>query len=135
MQTVAEASGRILQHITRLGVERVPLLDSLGRVLAEQVRAPMTLPAWANSAMDGYAVRAVDIDGVTPERPVRLRVLETVAAGGFATQPVAAGSAIRIMTGAPLPEAADTVVRVEDTDGGTETVVVRDARSAEDVRG
>jgi hypothetical protein len=130
MQTVAEASGRILQHITRLGVERVPLLDSLGRVLAEQVRAPMTLPAWANSAMDGYAVRAVDIDGVTPERPVRLRVLETVAAGGFATQPVAAGSAIRIMTGAPLPEAADTVVRVEDTDGGTETVVVRDARDA-----
>ncbi len=130
MQTVAEASGRILQHITRLGVERVPLLDSLGRVLGEQVRAPMTLPAWANSAMDGYAVRAVDIDGVTPERPVRLRVLETVAAGGFATQPVAAGSAIRIMTGAPLPEAADTVVRVEDTDGGTESVVIRDARDA-----
>ena len=69
MQTVAEASGRILQHITRLGVERVPLLDSLGRVLAEQVRAPMTLPAWANSAMDGYAVRHADL--ATP--PARLR--------------------------------------------------------------
>jgi molybdopterin molybdotransferase len=130
MLTVPEASARILEHINPLGVERVPLLDSLGRVLAEPVRAPMTLPAWANSAMDGYAVRAVDIDAATPERPVPLRVLETVAAGKFATQPVVAGTAIRIMTGAPLPDDADTVVRVEDTDGGTETVLIRDARDA-----
>jgi len=74
MQTVAEASGRILQHITRLGVERVPLLDSLGRVLAEQVRAPMTLPAWANSAMDGYAVRAAETRGAGAASPVELRI-------------------------------------------------------------
>jgi molybdopterin molybdotransferase len=130
MLTVPEASARILEHITSLTVERVALLDALGRVLAEPVRAPMTLPAWDNSAMDGYAVRGADIDAATAERPVTLRVLETVAAGRFATQPIRDGEAIRIMTGAPLPDGADTVVRVEDTDGGTSQVVVRDARDA-----
>lgn len=130
MLTVSDASARILEHITRLAVERVPLLDALGRVLAEPVRAPMTLPAWDNSAMDGYAVRGSDIDAATADRPVRLRVLETVAAGRFATQPVGDGEAIRIMTGAPLPTGADTVVRVEDTDGGTTMVEVRDSRDA-----
>ena len=130
MLTVSDASARILEHITRLSVERVPLLDALGRVLAEPVRAPMTLPAWDNSAMDGYAVRGSDIDTATADRPVRLRVLETVAAGRFATQPVGDGEAIRIMTGAPLPTGADTVVRVEDTDGGTTMVEVRDSRDA-----
>jgi molybdopterin molybdotransferase len=130
MLTVPEASARILEHIAPLPVERVPLLDALGMVLAESVRAPMTLPAWDNSAMDGYAVRGTNIDGATAERPVTLRVLETVAAGRFATQPVRDGEAIRIMTGAPLPDGADTVVRVEDTDGGTTQVLVRDARDA-----
>jgi len=130
MLTVPEASSRILEHITPLAPERVSLLDALGRVLAESVRAPMTLPAWDNSAMDGYAVRGSDIEGATPERPVRLRVLETVAAGRFPSHPVREGEATRIMTGAPLPEGADTVVRVEDTDGGTTDVLVRDARDA-----
>ena len=130
MLTVPEASAKILEHISRLPVERVALLDALGRVLSESVRAPMTLPAWDNSAMDGYAVRGDDIDAATAERPVTLRVLETVAAGHFATQPVRVGEAIRIMTGAPLPDGADTVVRVEDTDGGTTQVLVRNARDA-----
>ena len=130
MLTVPEASARILEHITPLSVERLPLLDALGRVLAESVRAPMTLPAWDNSAMDGYAVRGADIDGATADQPVTLRVLETVAAGRFATQPVGNGQAIRIMTGAPLPDGADTVVRVEDTDGGASEVLVRNARDA-----
>jgi molybdopterin molybdotransferase len=130
MLAVPEASARILEHIARLSVERVPLLDALGRVLAEHVRAPMTLPAWDNSAMDGYAVRGSDIDAATAASPVRLRVLETVAAGRFATQHVGTGEAIRIMTGAPLPKGADTVVRVEDTDGGTTLVEVRDGRDA-----
>jgi len=130
MLTVPEASARILEHVAPLSIERVPLLDALGRVLAESVRAPMTLPAWDNSAMDGYAVRGADIDGATVEQPVTLHVLETVAAGRFATQAVGSGQAIRIMTGAPLPEGADTVVRVEDTDGGTSQVLVRNARDA-----
>ena len=130
MLSVPEASARILEHIVPLPAERVALLDALGRVLAEPAHAPMTLPAWDNSAMDGYAVRAEDIDVATPERPVRLRVLETVAAGAFPTQRVGEGDAIRIMTGAPLPDGADTVVRVEDTDAGTSSVLVRDARDA-----
>ncbi len=70
MLTVPEASARILEHIAPLAVERVPLLDALGMVLAESVRAPMTLPAWDNSAMDGYAVRGADIDGAD-RRPTR----------------------------------------------------------------
>ena len=130
MLTVPDASARILEHIAPLAVERVPLLDALGRVLAEPVRAPMTLPAWDNSAMDGYAVRGEDIDTATRQRPVQLRVLETVAAGKFATRAVGPGEATRIMTGAPLPDGADTVIRVEDTDGGVETVTIRDARDA-----
>jgi molybdopterin molybdotransferase len=130
MLTVRDASARILEHIAPLAVERVPLLDALGRVLAEPVRAPMTLPAWDNSAMDGYAVRGEDIDTATRQRPVQLRVLETVAAGKFATRAVGPGEATRIMTGAPLPDGADTVIRVEDTDGGVETVTIRDARDA-----
>ena len=130
MLTVPEASARILEHITPLAVERIPLLDSLGRVLAEPVRAPMMLPAWDNSAMDGYAVRGADIDAASVDSPVTLRVVETVAAGRFATRPVSAGYATRIMTGAPIPEGADTVIRVEDTDGGIETVLIRNARDA-----
>lgn len=130
MLTVPEASARILEHIAPLAVERVALLDSLGRVLAESVRAPMTLPAWDNSAMDGYAVRGADIDAATADTPVTLRVLETVAAGRFSTRSVRAGEATRIMTGAPIPDGADTVIRVEDTDGGTETVLIRNARDA-----
>ena len=130
MLTVREASARILEHIAPLAIERVPLLDALGMVLAEPVRAPMTLPAWDNSAMDGYAVRGSDIDAASADHPVSLRVLETVAAGRFATQPVGDGEAIRIMTGAPIPDGADTVVRVEDTDGGTVRVLVTNARDA-----
>ena len=130
MLTVPEASARILEHIAPLTIERVPLLDALGMVLAEPVRAPMTLPAWDNSAMDGYAVRGADIHAASADHPVSLRVLETVAAGRFATQAVGDGEAIRIMTGAPIPDGADTVVRVEDTDGGTVRVLVRNARDA-----
>jgi molybdopterin molybdotransferase len=106
------------------------LLDALGSVLATQAIAPYTLPQWDNSAMDGYAVRAADIENATGERPIILPVLETVAAGAFATRSLDPGQAIRIMTGAPIPDGADTVVRVEDTDGGTERVSIRNARDA-----
>lgn len=130
MLTVPEASERILAAIRPLGVERVPLLDAAGRVLACDAMAPYTLPHWDNSAMDGYAVRAADIAGATTASPVQLTVQETVAAGEFPTLPVREGIATRIMTGAPLPDGADTVVRVEDTDGGVEAVQVRDARDS-----
>jgi len=112
--------------VRRLGAERLPLLESMGRVLASDAVAGVTLPPWDNSAMDGYAVHASDLARI----PVTLPVLETVAAGQFATRAVAAGEAIRIMTGAPIPAGADSVVRVEDTDAGTARVEIRSARDA-----
>ncbi|HEY7878722.1 MAG TPA: gephyrin-like molybdotransferase Glp, partial [Gemmatimonadaceae bacterium] len=130
MFSVAEAAARIIADIKVLGVERVPLLDALGRVLATPVTSPLTLPAWDNSAMDGYAVRAADLRDARADAPVRLRVLETVAAGAFPTQSVTPGTATRIMTGAPMPNGADSVVRVEDTDDGTVHVAIRDTRDA-----
>lgn len=126
----AEASARIMAGIEPLAVERVPLLDALGRVLAADIVSPLTLPAWDNSAMDGYAVRAGDIAGASEAAPVVLRVVESVAAGRLPTQRVEAGTAVRIMTGAPVPDGADSVVRVEDTDGATEVVAIRGARDA-----
>jgi molybdopterin molybdotransferase len=123
---VPDAVGRIVADVRRLGTERLPLLAAMGRVLAADAVATVTLPPWDNSAMDGYAVRAADLASV----PVSLPVLETVAAGQFATHAVGAGQAIRIMTGAPLPDGADTVVRVEDTDGGVSRVEIRSARDA-----
>lgn len=128
MLTVVEAAARILADIQVLPPERVAVLDALGRVLAEPVSSRLTIPAWDNSAMDGYAVRAADIAGASADAPVSLPVLETIPAGGFATQPLTPATAIRIMTGAPLPQGADTVVRVEDTDGGVDRVAIRDAR-------
>jgi molybdopterin molybdotransferase len=130
MLTVPEASERILADIARLPIERGPLLDALGRVLATEMVSPITLPPWTNSAMDGYAVRADDLAAVAPGRPVGLPVVETVVAGGFASRSLRPGEAIRIMTGAPLPDGADTVVRVEDTDAGATRVEIRDARDA-----
>ena len=130
MLEVAEAVARITGGIRPLDVERVNLLDTPGRVLAEDAVAAYTMPPWDNSAMDGYAVRAVDVLGASAASPVRLRVLESVAAGAFPTVRVQAGQATRIMTGAPVPDGADTVIRVEDTDGGRDEVVVRDDRDS-----
>lgn len=130
MHSVEQASAEIMSGIRPLAVERVPLADARGRVLATAAVAPYTLPHWDNSAMDGYAVRSGDVAGARKDAPVVLQVLETVSAGSFATQPVRAGEAIRIMTGAPIPEGTDSVIRVEDTDGGIERVAILDARDA-----
>jgi molybdopterin molybdotransferase len=130
VHTVEDAVRRIVSGIAPLPVERVALLDALGRVLATPVASPLTLPSWDNSAMDGYALRAQDVEGASEGAPVTLTVLETVAAGDFPTLEVVAGSCSRIMTGAPLPKGADTVIRLEDTDGGLERVAVRDARDS-----
>lgn len=97
-------------------VEDVAVGDALARVLAADVRAPEPLPRFRNSQMDGFAVRAVDIVDATTETPAVLTVTGEVAAGSVATSRLAPGTALRIMTGAPLPDGADTVVPVEDTD-------------------
>jgi molybdopterin molybdotransferase len=128
--TVEEASQRILADVQPLGAERVRVADALGRVLARDVRSPIAHPPWDNSSMDGYAVRAADVAGASPERPVVLSVLETVRAGQRATMALQPGAAIRIMTGAPIPDGADGVIRVEDTDGGETQVAIRDTRDA-----
>jgi molybdopterin molybdotransferase len=125
---VAEAVARILADVPRAAVERVALREALGRVLATPISSPITIPAWDNSAMDGYAVRSADVEAATAAAPVTLPVLETIAAGAFPSQPLRPRTAMRIMTGAPLPEGADTVVRVEDTDAGTAHVTIHNAR-------
>lgn len=130
MLTVHEASERIMRGVVPLPPERIPLLEALGLVLAEPVVASITVPPWTNSAMDGYAVRSEDVAHASTDSPVTLTVIETVAAGAFPTRKLTPGTATRIMTGAPLPEGADTVVRVEDTDGGSERVQIRDSRDA-----
>jgi molybdopterin molybdotransferase len=86
------------------------------------------MPAWSNSSMDGYAVRSVDITPVMSGTPVKLHVVGTIAAGGFATRPLKRGEAMRIMTGAAVPDGADSVIRKEDTDEGAKNVEIRDAR-------
>jgi len=116
MISVEEAIRRILEQIPRLGKERLPILQSLGRVLAEDVVAPRSIPPWNNSAMDGYAVRWKDIRGASAKKPVELKVLADLPAGQVFKGEVGLGEAVRIMTGAPLPRGADTVVQVEDTE-------------------
>ena len=122
MLSVSEAVALIIGELSALDTEPVPLLDALGRVLAAEARAPYTLPACDNSAMDGYAVRGTELAGASPETPRRFRVIETVAAGQFPSRAIAPGEATRIMTGAPLPIGADSVLRVEDTDDGIDHV-------------
>lgn len=108
----------------------VGLADAQGLVLAEDVVAQLALPVFDNSAMDGYAVRAEDVAGATPERPVVLPVAEDIPAGRTDALTLQPGTAHRIMTGAPLPAGATAVVPVEDTDGGMDTVAIRSPREA-----
>lgn len=114
--SVREALHLVLARVDVLPSESAPLLDSLGRVLSAPVIAADDLPPFANSAMDGYAVRAGDVAGASSASPVALRVLGDIAAGTDPTLELTRGTAARIMTGAPLPAGADAVVPVEDTD-------------------
>ncbi len=114
--SVDEALSRILDGIAPLPAERVKLSDSLGRVLAEDLRAEINLPPFPNSALDGYAVRSDDVAAAAPQSPVQLRVTMDIPAGKPPDSPLTAGQAARIMTGAPLPIGADAVVPVEQTD-------------------
>lgn len=112
---VDDVIARILSDMRPLPSDPVPLLEALGRVLTDDVHAGQDVPAFASSAMDGYAVRAADVAGASRERPARLRVVADIPAGVQPDTPLGAGEAARIMTGAPLPDGADTIVRVEDT--------------------
>jgi molybdopterin molybdotransferase len=140
--SAAEAALKILAEVRRQPALRIPLDDALGSVLAEDVVSQLDIPAWTNSAMDGYAARGDDVRGASEARPVRLRVVEQLPAGRFPSLPIGPGECARIFTGAPLPEGSDSVIRQEDTDGGSATVTIvkdRDVgvnirRAGEDIR-
>ncbi len=126
MRSVEDHLQSVLAGVGPLAPIDVGLLDAQGCVLAEDVSAPWPLPPFDNSAMDGYAVRAADVAGATRDRPITLRVIDDVPAGFRASVAVREGTAIRIMTGAPLPEGAEAIVPVEDTDGEMPQVKVYD---------
>ena len=130
--SVTDAQTCILGRTTTLGIEEIALAQSLGRVLAEDVRANRDLPPRDVSAMDGYAARAADLVSA----PAKLRIIEDIKAGDSPRLTVESGQCARIMTGAPVPAGADTVVRVEDTrapaDGEVEILVP--AKPGTDIR-
>ena len=113
MISIKEAWNKIQSLAQSLPMEIRPIAQAGGAVLAETVSAPVDLPPFDNSAMDGYALRAEDTAGASDERPVVLQVSGEVAAGGWREQPVPSGHAVKIMTGAPLPSGADTVLMLE----------------------
>ncbi len=127
MVSADEALQLVLENVATLGVERAPILDALGRVLAEEIRSPRDIPGFDNSAMDGYAVRAADIAHASPSSPARLRVLGTVGAGAMPAARVEAGTAMRTMTGAPVAAGADAIVPVERTRADGDTVEILSA--------
>jgi len=139
MITIEEALSIILAHIKPRKSESFELADCLGRVLAQDITARDDIPPFANSAMDGFAVRAGDTLGASLEQPVTLTVLEDLPAGRNTDTEVGPGQAIRIMTGAPLPAGADSVVKVEDSafaedDGEEQVRIFHEAEKGEHVR-
>ncbi len=116
MISVEEALDKVLSYVDVLESERKPILDCLGQVLAEDVYSTIDIPPLDNSAMDGFALRAEDTRGASESSPRHLAVVGEVAAGSMPTKEVGPGTTIRIMTGAPLPEGADAVIKFEDTD-------------------
>ncbi len=142
MITVDEALEKILSNIHPLGFEKVSILDALGRVIGEDILAQRNIPPFDNSAMDGYALISADVQKASSNSPVRLEVIADLPAGAISTKKVQKGEAVRIMTGAPVPEGADTVVPVEETKKENGSVLILRAaptgekirRSGEDVR-
>jgi len=115
MTSADQALEIVLANVAVLGVERVPILEALSRVLAEEIRSPRDIPGFDNSAMDGYAVRAADVASASESNPIRLRVIETVAAGAMPKLTLEPGQATRTMTGAPIAPGADAIIQVERT--------------------
>ena len=114
--SLEEARARMLEDVLPLRALATPLAECLGRVLAEDAIALLTLPPWDNSAMDGFAVRSQDVAGASPESPVTLAVVGEVAAGHEPETTVGERQAMRVLTGGMMPPGADAVVKVEDTD-------------------
>jgi molybdenum cofactor synthesis domain-containing protein len=132
---LAEVQTEIFGAVARLGAVALPLRDALGLVTASEVTAGEAVPPFANTAMDGYAVRAADTDGAGPDAPVTLPVVGELPAGHAPTRAVGEGEAIRIMTGAPIPDGADAIVIVEYTERDGDAVrVMHAARPGDHIR-
>jgi molybdenum cofactor synthesis domain-containing protein len=132
---LVDAQTKILGSVAPLPTVTVPLADALGLATAEPVAATEPVPPFANTGMDGYAVRAADTAGASAEAPIRLIVVDELPAGRAPTVDVGPGQAIRIMTGAPVPGGADAIVMVEDTRvDGDGVLIGRPARPADHVR-
>ena len=140
MISVEQALDKILNYVHVLEDEERPILECLGQVLAEDVYSSLNVPPLDNSAMDGYAVQSRDTCGASRRSPRFLRVIDTVAAGSMAGCEVEPGTAVRIMTGAPIPKGADSVVIFEDTDetqrqgSSTEIGILREAEAGLNIR-
>lgn len=135
--SVAEALGVVLDTIRPLGTERVMLLDALDRTLAEPIRASRRFPAHDNSAMDGYALRAADTAGASDNRPAHLEIAGEVLTGQAPGQRLEKGQALRITTGAPIPEGADAVVMQERTgliEGAGRVAIFEEAGQGQNIR-
>ena len=132
MIQVQEALDKILCQIQFKGVERVPLGQALGRVLAEDIVSRINNPPLDNSAMDGYDLIAKDIESATPENPVKLEVVEEIAAGYTAKGTLKPGQTMRIMTGAPIPPGANAVLMQEDTQKDGDSILCLDKADVEE---
>lgn len=122
MISIAKALDLVQDAVRPLGTESVPLPEASGRILARDLRAPFDVPGFANSQMDGFAVRSADLASAREGAPAVLRVVGTIAAGRPRDEPLADGTAVRIMTGAPLPSGADAVVPVEEAEADPDSV-------------
>ena len=127
MITLEAATGKLKSRARPLKAEEIPVLKSFGRILREDIRSPFSIPPFNKSAMDGYAVQAADISGASDQEPVALDILEDIPAGQVGKFRLKKGTAARIMTGAPLPGGADTVVMVEDTESAPDVVLIKKA--------
>ena len=119
-----QARQLLLDLVQPLGTERVPLSCCAGRILAQELRAEGNVPPFDRSAFDGYAFRAEDVADASKEHPVALRIVEEVPAGSVPTKAVTAGMAVKILTGAPVPEGADAIINYESTEFTHETVTL-----------
>ncbi|MGA2525727.1 MAG: gephyrin-like molybdotransferase Glp [Smithellaceae bacterium] len=135
MITVEKALQSIFLNFHQLGLEKVNILDARARVIGEDVFATRNIPPADNSAMDGYAVRHIDTKGATRVIPLRLKVIEEIQAGKFPQKRLKKGDASRIMTGALIPDAADAIVRQEDTKKIGKTVIIYNSvKEGQDIR-
>lgn len=135
MITVKNALARILESANPIGSERLDIMSARGKIIGEDIYSGRNIPARDNSAMDGYALRAADTEGASHEKPVELTVIEDIPAGRLAKKKVGPGQASRIMTGAFVPEGADSILRVEDTEtAGDKVKILVPVEKGQDVR-